>query len=86
MEQIAETSVTIDGVRFVIDSGKVKEMNHDPISKLQRLQVGLAGTSFHGNNFFLFAFFLDSLRDSGEYSLSVDVEEESNHFSTLVID
>lgn len=36
---IAETSVTIDGVRFVVDSGKVKEMSHDPLSKLQRLQV-----------------------------------------------
>lgn len=28
-----------DGVRFVVDSGKVKEMSHDPVSKLQRLQV-----------------------------------------------
>lgn len=35
---IAETSITLDGVRFVVDSGKVKEMSHDPISKLQRLQ------------------------------------------------
>lgn len=26
---IAETSVTIDGVRFVADSGRVKEMTHD---------------------------------------------------------
>ena len=28
-----------DGVRFVADSGKVKEMSHDTVSKLQRLQV-----------------------------------------------
>ncbi|NXT80871.1 DHX34 helicase, partial [Zapornia atra] len=35
---IAETSVTIDGVRFVLDSGKVKEMSYDPQGKLHRLQ------------------------------------------------
>lgn len=29
---IAETSVTIDGVRFVADSGKAKEMSWDPKS------------------------------------------------------
>ncbi|KAI8988337.1 P-loop containing nucleoside triphosphate hydrolase protein [Mycotypha africana] len=34
---IAETSITIDGIRFIIDSGKVKEMHHDPNSKLSRL-------------------------------------------------
>ena len=35
---IAETSITIDGVRFVIDSGKVKEMQYDPVCKMQRLK------------------------------------------------
>ncbi|XP_078062021.1 putative ATP-dependent RNA helicase DHX34 [Mustelus asterias] len=35
---IAETSVTIDGVRFVVDSGKVKEMSYDPKAKVHRLQ------------------------------------------------
>ncbi|KAB7501327.1 putative ATP-dependent RNA helicase DHX34 [Armadillidium nasatum] len=35
---IAETSVTIDGVRFVVDSGKVKEMSFDPIHKMQKLK------------------------------------------------
>ncbi|XP_056139933.1 probable ATP-dependent RNA helicase DHX34 [Lampris incognitus] len=35
---IAETSVTIDGARFVVDSGKVKEMSFDPKAKMQRLQ------------------------------------------------
>lgn len=35
---IAETSVTIDGVRFVLDSGKVKEMSFDPIHKMQKLK------------------------------------------------
>lgn len=35
---IAETSVTIDGIRFVIDSGKVKEMSYDPSCKLSRLK------------------------------------------------
>ncbi|KAI8619359.1 P-loop containing nucleoside triphosphate hydrolase protein [Chytriomyces sp. MP71] len=34
---IAETSVTIDGVRFIIDSGRVKEMSYDAHSRLSRL-------------------------------------------------
>ncbi|XP_075241329.1 putative ATP-dependent RNA helicase DHX34 isoform X2 [Convolutriloba macropyga] len=35
---IAETSVTIDGIRFVIDSGKMKEISYDTTMKIQRLQ------------------------------------------------
>lgn len=35
---IAETSVTIDGIRFVVDSGKVKEMSYDTSCKLSRLK------------------------------------------------
>lgn len=35
---IAETSVTIDGVRFVVDSGKVKEMSYDAVTRMQRLK------------------------------------------------
>ncbi|KAF2348531.1 Helicase-associated domain [Trinorchestia longiramus] len=35
---IAETSITIDGVRFVVDSGKVKEMSYDATCKMQKLQ------------------------------------------------
>lgn len=35
---IAETSVTIDGIRFIVDSGKVKEMSYDGKYKMQRLQ------------------------------------------------
>ncbi|XP_065837116.1 probable ATP-dependent RNA helicase DHX34 [Oscarella lobularis] len=35
---IAETSITIDGVRFIVDSGKVKEMGYDSTSKMRRLQ------------------------------------------------
>jgi HrpA-like RNA helicase len=35
---IAETSLTIDGIRFVVDSGKVKEMSYDPSCRMQRLQ------------------------------------------------
>ncbi|CAB3244042.1 unnamed protein product [Arctia plantaginis] len=35
---IAETSVTIDGIRFVVDSGKVKEMSYDSTTKMQRLK------------------------------------------------
>lgn len=35
---IAETSVTIDGVRFVADSGKVKEMSYDAASHTQKLK------------------------------------------------
>jgi HrpA-like RNA helicase len=36
---IAETSVTIDGIRFVIDSGLEKEMRYDPASGVRRLMV-----------------------------------------------
>ncbi|VDP18217.1 unnamed protein product [Soboliphyme baturini] len=35
---IAETSVTIDGVRFVVDSGKVKEMRYDADTKMHTLK------------------------------------------------
>lgn len=35
---IAETSITIDGIRFVIDSGKMKEMTYDPNYKMSRLK------------------------------------------------
>ncbi|CAB4062173.1 DHX34 [Lepeophtheirus salmonis] len=35
---IAETSITIEGVRFVVDSGKVKEMHYDPYCKMRRLK------------------------------------------------
>ena len=36
---IAETSVTIDGVRFVIDSGLEKEMRYDPACGVRSLMV-----------------------------------------------
>ena len=35
---VAETSVTIDGVRFVVDSGAVKQMSFDPDARMQSLQ------------------------------------------------
>nr|SZF06444.1 probable ATP-dependent RNA helicase DHX34 [Psoroptes ovis] len=35
---IAETSITIDGIRFVIDSGKMKEMYYEPAIRMHRLQ------------------------------------------------
>lgn len=35
---ISETSITIDGIRFVVDSGKMKEMTYDPNYKMQRLK------------------------------------------------
>lgn len=35
---IAETSITIDGIRFVVDSGKVKEMSYDAECKMRRLK------------------------------------------------
>lgn len=35
---IAETSITIDGIRFVADSGKAKEMSYDPSCKMQKLK------------------------------------------------
>lgn len=34
---IAETSVTVDGVRFVADSGRVKEMSYDAQYKMKKL-------------------------------------------------
>ena len=37
---IAETSITIDGVRFVVDSGRAKEMMHDVASGAGSLQEG----------------------------------------------
>ncbi|KAG4100829.1 P-loop containing nucleoside triphosphate hydrolase protein [Neocallimastix lanati (nom. inval.)] len=42
---IAETSVTIDGIRFIIDSGKVKEMGYDiecGVSKLSEYWISKA--------------------------------------------
>ncbi|KAH9286486.1 putative ATP-dependent RNA helicase DHX34 [Echinococcus granulosus] len=35
---IAETSVTIDGIRFVADSGRVKELTWDAISRMRQLK------------------------------------------------
>nr|VZI25706.1 unnamed protein product [Spirometra erinaceieuropaei] len=35
---IAETSVTIDGIRFVADSGRVKELTWDALSRMRRLK------------------------------------------------
>ena len=37
---IAETSVTIDGVRFVADSGRAKQLTHDAASGGGSLQEG----------------------------------------------
>lgn len=37
---VAETSITIDDVTVVIDSGRVKEMSHDPERSIMRLQEG----------------------------------------------
>ncbi|KAI7861395.1 P-loop containing nucleoside triphosphate hydrolase protein [Spinellus fusiger] len=34
---IAETSITIDGIRFIVDSGKVKELSHDAASNISKL-------------------------------------------------
>ncbi len=55
---IAETSVTIDGIRFCIDSGKVKEMGYDPDTKMNRLQVFQHFASFrHSSNLISCLFF-----------------------------
>uniref|UniRef100_A0A914W674 Uncharacterized protein n=1 Tax=Plectus sambesii TaxID=2011161 RepID=A0A914W674_9BILA len=35
---IAETSVTIDGIRFVVDSGKVKQMKYDATTRMHQLK------------------------------------------------
>jgi ATP-dependent RNA helicase DHX36 len=37
-KNIAETSITIDDVGYVIDSGKTKESSYDSINKLACLQ------------------------------------------------
>ncbi|KAJ3276596.1 DEAH (Asp-Glu-Ala-His) box polypeptide 34 [Terramyces sp. JEL0728] len=34
---IAETSVTIDGIRFIVDSGRVKEIGHDTLVNVSKL-------------------------------------------------
>ena len=38
MAMFTSLTVTIDGIRFILDSGKVKEMNFDPQYKMQKLQ------------------------------------------------
>jgi ATP-dependent RNA helicase DHX57 len=35
---VAETSITIDDVSFVVDTGRAKEMSHDPDRGILRLQ------------------------------------------------
>ena len=35
---IAETSVTIDGIRFVVDTGKMKEMSFEAETKMKKLR------------------------------------------------
>ena len=57
---IAETSLTVDGIAFVIDSGLVKQKEHNPetgmetlmvipISKVQAMQrTGRAGRTMEG--------------------------------------
>jgi HrpA-like RNA helicase len=37
---VAETSITIDDVSFVIDTGRAKEMSHDAERSILRLQEG----------------------------------------------
>jgi len=71
---IAETSLTVDGVRFVIDSGKVKEMSYDASCKGQRLKEfwvskssaeqrkGRAGRTGPGVSVYLFVFIFYSLK------------------------
>ncbi|XP_063884046.1 uncharacterized protein LOC135113046 [Scylla paramamosain] len=41
----AETSVTIPGVKFVIDTGLVKEMKYDPVRRISSLSVTLISQS-----------------------------------------
>jgi ATP-dependent helicase HrpB len=36
---VAETSVTVDGVRVVVDGGYARELRHDPASGLDRLEL-----------------------------------------------
>ena len=52
---IAETSVTIDGIRFVVDTGKMKEMSFEAQSRMRKLreywvsqaEVTFCGKSYH---------------------------------------
>lgn len=65
---IAETSITVDGIRFVVDSGKVKEMSYDASCKGQRLKEfwvskssaeqrkGRAGRTGPGVSFHMFSY------------------------------
>jgi HrpA-like RNA helicase len=36
---IAETSLTIDNIVYVIDSGFAKEKNFDPVQEIESLQI-----------------------------------------------
>jgi HrpA-like RNA helicase len=64
---IAETSVTIDGIRFIIDSGRVKEIDYDYTANLSRLsefwiskasakqRTGRAGRTGPGHSYRLYS-------------------------------
>ena len=41
----AETSITIDGVKYVVDTGVVKEMRYDAKRKIRSLKVGVVSRS-----------------------------------------
>ena len=64
---IAETSITIDGIRFIVDSGKVKELDYDLTANLSKLtefwiskssakqRMGRAGRTGPGHCFRLYS-------------------------------
>jgi HrpA-like RNA helicase len=76
---IAETSITIDDVCFVIDTGKLKENKYDPVSKIPSLELawvskanarqrkGRAGRVREGQCFNLYSSFRHSIL--AEYQL-----------------
>lgn len=47
---IAETSITIDGVVFVIDPGFVKQNSYNPRTGMSSLVVVPVSSVLHGNN------------------------------------
>lgn len=75
---IAETSITIPDVRYVVDTGKINEMNFDPVTRIKNLRCTWAsksnsrqraGRAGRVHNGFYYALFsknrYESLRDYG---------------------
>lgn len=95
---VAEASITIDGITAVIDSGRVKEMSHDPESGLTRLvekytsqasavqRRGRAGRTRRGECWKLFTKTLESRKmpqDSEPEMMRVSLESVVLHVLSM---